>query len=91
MKKISHLLGYKALFAAAVMLVAPAIPAGAQELMVAQDSCFAAGQKYSNAEGATLVGAESTTKDGKSVCKVVVLYEASNGNRPRREIVYLPQ
>lgn len=77
------------LFASAWLFFATS--ANADQLLLAADNCFAVGQQYAQQRGSTLVAAEPAVDGGKNVCKVVVLEPASNGGRPKREIVYIPQ
>ena len=57
---------------------------------VAADNCYASGQQYAASQGATLVAAEATTRNGAAVCKVVILKQSSD-SRPKREVAYIPQ
>lgn len=63
----------------------------AQTIELAADNCFAAGQRYAAQQASTLVAAEAASRNGQPVCKVVILTQAKNGERPKREVVYIPQ
>ncbi|MDZ7822826.1 MAG: hypothetical protein U5K75_01445 [Ahrensia sp.] len=56
----------------------------------AAETCFDVGENYAKQNNVSVVAAKEALKDGRAVCEVVVLREASNGNRPKREVVYLP-
>lgn len=67
-------------------------PAPAAETMqLATDNCFQVGQNLAARQGATLVGAEAAQQNGTSGCRVVLLYEAQGGERPRREEIFVAQ
>ncbi len=55
------------------------------------DTCFTAGQKLAASQGATLVGAEAASQDGKPVCKVIMLVPDASGGRPKREVIFVDQ
>ena len=90
MHKVTHIL------AAALVLLASTTGAQAanersNQILLAQDNCFAVGQSLAVERGVTLVAAEATVQNGRSVCKIVVLVPATNGERPKRQVVYIPQ
>ena len=72
------------------LAVSPPAPA-AETTQLAADNCFQVGQDVAARQGATLVGAEAAQRDGASGCRVVLLYEAQGGERPRREEIFVAQ
>ena len=74
--------------AAGLLASAPAFAESQVEL--ASDHCFDAGQRLAGQRGATLVGSEAAQQNGVSGCKIVLLFEAQGGERPRREEVFVP-
>lgn len=90
MKKLTNLLGSALLVLASSTLATASQKSGAQYL-IAADNCFAVGQAIAADRGVTLVAAEATVQNGQNVCKIVVLAPATNGGRPKREILYVPQ
>lgn len=81
---------------AAILLMAFATVANAGQksddaLLIAADNCFAVGQSIAADRGVTLVAAQDAVQNGQKVCKIVVLTPATNGGRPKREIVFIPQ
>lgn len=83
---------FKHTMSAALFLSAMSYSAhSAQAIELAADNCFAAGQQYAARQASTLVAAEATTQGGQNVCKVVILTQANNGERPKREVAYIPQ
>jgi len=84
------------IFGAGMFLMASAsIAAAGQNLdgltLMAADNCFAVGQSIASDRGVTLVAAQAAVQNGQNVCKIVVLAPATNGGRPKREIIYIPQ
>ncbi len=71
--------------------VANAGQSSGDSILIAADNCFAVGQSIAADRGVTLVAAESAVQNGQKVCKIVVLTPATNGGRPKREIVFIPQ
>lgn len=69
----------------------PALASGFSEtgVQVAQASCFARGQAVASQRGATLVSADAVQRGGRQVCRVVLLIDGSDGERPRREEVFV--
>lgn len=83
---------FKYTMSAALLLSAMSFPAqSAETIRLAADNCFAAGQQYAARQAATLVAAEATTRGGQMMCKVVILTQAKNGERPKREVAFIPQ
>lgn len=87
---------FRTIFGAATFLLAfVAIAHAGQKsddrLLLAQENCFAIGQSIAADRGVTLVAAEDAVQNGQKVCKIVVLSPATNGGRPKREILYVPQ
>lgn len=54
---------------------------------VAQSACLSIGQSVAMERNATLLAATETSLNGAAACEVVLLLPASNGERPRREVV----
>ena len=74
-----------ALLALASALIMPVAP------QAYADTCFTKGQQLAASRGATLVGAEAATQEGKAVCKVILLVPDASGGRPKREVVFVDQ
>lgn len=88
---ISRLSG--AVLAAALLAGTPGQPsvARADELLAqGTPDCFAIGQQVAAQEGGTLAGAKAETRGGQTVCRVVVLLPARDGERPRRVETIVP-
>jgi len=86
----------KIFFGVAISILAFAAVANAGQkpgdaLLIAADNCFAVGQSMAADRGVALVAAQEAVQNGKKVCKIVVLAPATNGDRPKREIVFIPQ
>lgn len=90
MHKVTKTLG-AAIFAMAFASIANAGQNLDTPFLVAADNCFAVGQSIANDRGVTLVAAEAAVQNGQKVCKIVVLAPATNGGRPKREVVFIPQ
>jgi hypothetical protein len=73
-----------ALIAFTALGAAPAL-ADSKPVLLAAENCFAVGQQVAADRGATLASAEAVTKDGQTMCKVVLLIPGESGQRPRRE------
>jgi hypothetical protein len=90
MHRIKNIMG-----AASILLGFATAANAAQEsgegFLVATENCFAIGQSIAANRGVTLVAAEDAVQNGQKVCKVVVLAPATNGGRPKREILFIPQ
>ena len=72
--------------------LAVSTPALAQDAIeVASDGCFARGQAVADQRGATFVSAETVQRDGQTVCRIVLLHQAEDGQRPRKEEVFVDQ
>lgn len=71
--------------------IANADQTGNGQLLMAADNCFAIGQSIASDRGVTLVAAQDAVQNGQKVCKIVVLAPATNGGRPKREIIFIPQ
>lgn len=56
-------------------------------VQVAAENCYSVGQKEAQKRGASLASAESVNQGGQTVCKIVLLYPASDNKHPRREEV----
>lgn len=72
----------------ALPMAGPAAPQSA--VMTVSDDCNAVGQRYAAQVGGQFNRAWPETRNGQTVCVVVVLMPASDGQRPRREQVELP-
>lgn len=81
-----------ALFGPAPLAGVPSFvaPAAAQELMASGGDCRAVGQRYASQVGGQLARASAETRGGRTVCVVVVLMPARDGNHPQRDQVELP-
>ena len=90
MHKVTKILG-TAILATAFASIANAGQNSGTQLLLAADNCFAVGQSIASDRGVTLVAAEAAVQNGQKVCKIVVLTPATNGGRPKREIVFIPQ
>jgi hypothetical protein len=60
-----------------------AVPAAAAD-------CYSVGQQVAAQNGGQLAKARPETRRGKTVCVVVVLIPAKNGQRPRRAEIVVP-
>ena len=90
MHKVTHILG-TALILLIISTSAHAARESTNGVLLAQNNCFAVGQSIARERGVTLVAAEAAVQNGRSVCKIVVLVPATNGERPKREVIYVPQ
>ena len=78
-----------ALFGASAT-AAPLGSAGEGQYVVAAADCYAIGQQVANQHGGTLARASESNQGGQSVCVIVVLVPAKDGQRPRRVQVVVP-
>jgi hypothetical protein len=76
--------------APAAALPAPVPDVPQQEVLLAQGDCYAIGQRYASQVGGQLARAQPESRGGRSVCVVVVLMPAKDGQRPRREEIVVP-
>ena len=87
MHRIRNIIG-----AATILLVfvtaANAAQKSGEGFLVTTENCFAIGQSIAANRGVTLVTAEDAVQNGQKVCKIVVLAPATNGGRPKREILF---
>lgn len=90
MHKLSKIFG-AVTFWLALVAVANAGQKSDERLLFAQENCFAIGQSIASDRGVTLVAAQEAVQDGQKGCKIVVLAPATNGGRPKREIIFVPQ
>ncbi|WP_378943660.1 hypothetical protein [Mesorhizobium sp. ANAO-SY3R2] len=60
------------------------------EYVVAAADCYAIGQQVADQHGGTLAKASESNQGGQSVCVIVVLVPAKDGQRPRRVQVVVP-
>lgn len=60
------------------------------EYLVAAADCYAIGQQVADQHGGTLAKASESNQGGQSVCVIVVLVPAKDGQRPRRVQVVVP-
>lgn len=76
---------------AAGLLFGQQPPARAQVLLAqGAADCFAIGQQVAAQQGGTLAGARAESRGGQTVCRIVVLVPARDGERPRRMEVTVP-
>mgnify|MGYP006892260733 FL=1 len=52
--------------------------------------CYAKGQQVAAQEGGTLAGAQAESRGGQTVCRIVVVVPARDGERPRRAEFVVP-
>jgi hypothetical protein len=90
------------LITAAMLLVATAAPASAlplavqpaapaaTEIIQVQGNCNVVGQQVAAQNGGTLASASAQNMGGQTVCHIVVLVPAKDGQRPRRVEVTVP-
>lgn len=76
------------LFASAA--AAEQMPLREGEYVVAAADCYAIGQQVADEHGGTLARASESNQGGQSVCVIVVLVPAKDGQRPRRVQVVVP-
>lgn len=60
------------------------------EILVAAADCYSIGQQVADQQGGTLARASESSQGGQSVCVIVVLLPAKDGQRPRRVEVVVP-
>ncbi|WP_109574723.1 hypothetical protein [Aminobacter sp. AP02] len=60
------------------------------EFVVAAADCYSIGQQVADQQGGTLARATESNQGGQSVCVIVVLVPAKDGQRPRRVEVVVP-
>ncbi|SUU91059.1 hypothetical protein EDC40_101528 [Aminobacter aminovorans] len=60
------------------------------EILVAAADCYSVGQQVADQHGGTLARASESNQGGQSVCVIVVLVPAKDGQRPRRVEVVVP-
>lgn len=77
------------LFAASAQ-ASPMPAAETGEYVVAAADCYAIGQQVADQHGGTLARASESSQGGQSVCVIVVLVPAKDGQRPRRVEVVVP-
>ncbi len=70
--------------AAGTVAVAPSVPEAALPVVTVQSSCNAVGQQMAAQNGGTLHSATAQNQGGQTVCHIVVLVPAKDGQRPRR-------
>jgi hypothetical protein len=69
---------------------APMRSAEGGEILVAAADCYSIGQQVADQHGGTLARASESNQGGQSVCVIVVLVPAKDGERPRRVEVVVP-
>ena len=69
---------------------APMPSAEGGEYLVAAADCYSIGQQVADQHGGTLARASESNQGGQSVCVIVVLVPAKDGQRPRRVEVVVP-
>ncbi|MEO3998566.1 hypothetical protein [Mesorhizobium sp. CAU 1732] len=71
--------------------MATAAPAQSNgEFMVASGDCYSIGAQQAAQLGGQLARATPETRGGQTVCVIVVLMPAKDGQRPRREEIVVP-
>ncbi|MGN6467960.1 MAG: hypothetical protein ACTHLC_00080 [Rhizobiaceae bacterium] len=63
---------------------------GAAAAPAAAADCYSVGQRVAAQNGGQLAKARPETRHGKTVCVVVVLIPARDGQRPRRAEIVVP-
>lgn len=76
--------------AAASAEAAPLPTTETGEFLVAAADCYSIGQQVAGQQGGTLARATESNQGGQSVCVIVVLVPAKDGQRPRRVEVVVP-
>jgi hypothetical protein len=61
------------------------------QVVTAAADCYAVGQQVAAQNGGTLAKASHATRGGKPVCVIVVLVPGTEGERPRRAEIVVPQ
>lgn len=74
----------------ATSVAAAPMPAAEGEILVAAADCYSIGQQVADQHGGTLARASESNQGGQSVCVIVVLVPAKDGQRPRRVEVVVP-
>ena len=59
-------------------------PTAAPEVIPVGTDCYSIGRKVANQNGGQLARAAPQTRGGRTVCVIVVLVPAKDGQRPRR-------
>lgn len=62
----------------------------ADGVQVAQADCYSVGQQVAEQNGGTLAAATERSRNGQTVCVVVVLVPGKDGQRPRRMEIVVP-
>ncbi|WP_336057851.1 hypothetical protein [Nitratireductor sp. CH_MIT9313-5] len=57
---------------------------GDTPLLIAQNDCYAIGQRIAGENGGTLAKATAETVGGRTVCRIVIVVPGRDGGRPRR-------
>lgn len=57
---------------------------GEAPLLIAQNDCYAIGQRIAGENGGTLAKATAETQGGRTVCRIVIVVPGRDGGRPRR-------
>ena len=85
--QVLALLGFSVSAAAAAMPSvdgAPAGPAAAANVIPVGTDCYSIGRKVASQNGGQLARAAPQTRGDRTVCVIVVLVPAKDGQRPRR-------
>jgi hypothetical protein len=77
-------LGRVAALLAAMAVIAPLAGEADDLEQGAGADCFSIGQQVAAENGGTLAKASAMTRDGQTVCVIVVLVPGKEGQRPRR-------
>jgi hypothetical protein len=71
-------------------VVAAFSAAAAMAVPAAAADCYSVGQQVAAQKGGQLAKARPETRRGKTVCVVVILIPAKDGQRPRRAEIVVP-
>lgn len=58
--------------------------------LISSHDCYSVGEEVAAQKGGTLARATTSTRDERKMCTVVVLFPASDGQRPRRAEILVP-
>ncbi len=74
--------------AEATPIIVPAAPP--DNVVTVATDCYAVGTRVASQQGGQLAKATPETRGGQTVCVVVILVPAKDGQRPRRQEVVVP-
>jgi hypothetical protein len=79
------------LLAAALLAAEPASPTTELTILAQGGDCYAIGEMVAAQNGGTLASASEAQQNGASVCQIIVVIPAQNGERARRMEIIVPK